>query len=53
MISLLKPLLDEGFDKADNDVLKWLPLAVLGLWLFEVGLALFQPIVFPGLQVKS
>ncbi|OAT53706.1 lipid A ABC transporter ATP-binding protein/permease MsbA [Providencia heimbachae] len=31
MISLLKPLLDEGFDKADNDVLKWLPLAVLGL----------------------
>lgn len=31
IISLLKPLLDEGFDKADNDVLKWLPLAVLGL----------------------
>ena len=33
MISLLKPLLDEGFDKADNDVLKWLPLAVLGLMI--------------------
>ncbi|AFH95240.1 TPA: lipid A ABC transporter ATP-binding protein/permease MsbA [Providencia stuartii] len=31
MISLLKPLLDEGFEKADNDVLKWLPLAMLGL----------------------
>lgn len=33
MISLLKPLLDEGFDKADNDVLKWLPFAVLGLMI--------------------
>lgn len=31
MISLLKPLLDEGFGKASNDVLKWMPLAVIGL----------------------
>ena len=31
MISLLKPLLDDGFGKADNDTLKWLPLAILGL----------------------
>ncbi|VEB67915.1 Lipid A export ATP-binding/permease protein MsbA [Providencia rustigianii] len=31
MISLLKPLLDEGFGKADNDTLKWLPIAILGL----------------------
>ncbi|UPS64263.1 lipid A ABC transporter ATP-binding protein/permease MsbA [Providencia rettgeri] len=37
MISLLKPLLDEGFDKADNDVLKWLPLAVLGLMVVRGG----------------
>ncbi|EJF7712862.1 lipid A ABC transporter ATP-binding protein/permease MsbA [Providencia rettgeri] len=37
MISLLKPLLDEGFDKADNDVLKWLPLAVLGLMIVRGG----------------
>lgn len=40
MISLLKPLLDEGFDKADNDVLKWLPLAVLGLVIVR-GLSSF------------
>ncbi|MDF4696960.1 ABC transporter transmembrane domain-containing protein, partial [Vibrio parahaemolyticus] len=31
MISLLKPLLDEGFGKASNDVLKWMPFAVIGL----------------------
>lgn len=31
MISLLKPLLDEGFGKASNDVLKWMPIAVIGL----------------------
>ncbi|MEQ5183207.1 lipid A ABC transporter ATP-binding protein/permease MsbA [Providencia zhijiangensis] len=31
MISLLKPLLDDGFGKADNNTLKWLPLAILGL----------------------
>ncbi|BBU95271.1 lipid A ABC transporter ATP-binding protein/permease MsbA [Providencia rettgeri] len=37
MISLLKPLLDEGFDKADNEVLKWLPLAVLGLMVVRGG----------------
>ncbi|HBO23690.1 MULTISPECIES: lipid A ABC transporter ATP-binding protein/permease MsbA [unclassified Providencia] len=40
MISLLKPLLDEGFDKADNDVLKWLPIAVLGLVIIR-GLSSF------------
>ncbi|WP_265524429.1 lipid A ABC transporter ATP-binding protein/permease MsbA [Providencia rustigianii] len=33
MISLLKPLLDEGFGKADNDTLKWLPIAILGLMM--------------------
>src|SRR5699024_5749131 len=31
MISLLKPLLDEGFGKPSNDVVKWMPLAVIGL----------------------
>lgn len=33
MISLLKPLLDDGFGKADNNTLKWLPLAILGLMI--------------------
>lgn len=33
MLSLLKPLLDEGFGKADSRVLLWLPLAVIGLML--------------------
>ncbi|CRK85635.1 Lipid A export ATP-binding/permease protein MsbA [Candidatus Providencia siddallii] len=35
MISLLKPLLDIGFDKTDNNILKWLPLAVLGLMVIR------------------
>lgn len=33
MLSLLKPLLDEGFGKADKSVLIWMPLAVIGLML--------------------
>ncbi len=33
MLSLLKPLLDDGFGKADNSVLLWMPLAVIGLML--------------------
>ncbi len=40
MISLLKPLLDEGFGKADNDTLKWLPIAIIGLMLVR-GLSSF------------
>lgn len=40
MISLLKPLLDEGFGKSNIDTLKWLPLAVLGLMLIR-GLSNF------------
>ena len=35
MISLLKPLLDEGFGKADKSVLLWMPLAVIGLMLIR------------------
>ncbi len=31
MLSLLKPLLDDGFGKADKSVLAWMPLAVIGL----------------------
>ncbi|PPS59184.1 hypothetical protein CRX72_13325 [Pantoea sp. BRM17] len=31
MLSLLKPLLDDGFGKADKSVLLWMPLAVMGL----------------------
>ncbi|RRZ92844.1 lipid A ABC transporter ATP-binding protein/permease MsbA [Erwinia sp. 198] len=33
MMSLLKPLLDDGFGKADSSVLVWMPLAVIGLML--------------------
>ncbi|MFU9137726.1 lipid A ABC transporter ATP-binding protein/permease MsbA [Erwinia tasmaniensis] len=35
MLSLLKPLLDEGFGKADSSVLIWMPLAVIGLMLIR------------------
>ena len=33
MLSLLKPLLDEGFGKTDRSVLMWMPLVVIGLML--------------------
>ena len=33
MLSLLKPLLDDGFGKADRSVMLWMPLAVIGLML--------------------
>lgn len=35
MLSLLKPLLDDGFGKADKSVLVWMPLAVIGLMLMR------------------
>ncbi|WP_034913809.1 MULTISPECIES: lipid A ABC transporter ATP-binding protein/permease MsbA [Erwinia] len=35
MLSLLKPLLDDGFGKADSSVLIWMPLAVIGLMLIR------------------
>lgn len=35
MLSLLKPLLDEGFGKADRSVLVWMPLMVIGLMLMR------------------
>ncbi len=31
MLSLLKPLLDDGFGKSNNSILVWMPLAVIGL----------------------
>lgn len=33
MLSLLKPLLDEGFGKADRSTLLWMPLVVIGLMI--------------------
>jgi len=33
VLSLLKPLLDEGFGKANSSILTWMPLAVIGLML--------------------
>lgn len=35
MLSLLKPLLDDGFGKANSAVLLWMPLAVIGLMLMR------------------
>ncbi|WP_428945734.1 lipid A ABC transporter ATP-binding protein/permease MsbA [Pantoea sp. FN060301] len=35
MLSLLKPLLDEGFGNANSSVLVWMPLAVIGLMLLR------------------
>ena len=35
MLSLLKPLLDDGFGKADKSVLIWMPLVVMGLMLIR------------------
>ncbi|MGV7961652.1 lipid A ABC transporter ATP-binding protein/permease MsbA [Photorhabdus tasmaniensis] len=35
MLSLLKPLLDEGFGKASNDVLKWMPMVVIALMIMR------------------
>ncbi len=33
MLSLLKPLLDDGFGKTKNSILNWMPIAVIGLML--------------------
>ncbi|EEQ00814.1 lipid A ABC transporter ATP-binding protein/permease MsbA [Yersinia ruckeri] len=33
MLSLLKPLLDDGFGKANSSILMWMPLAIIGLML--------------------
>ncbi|MDY0970206.1 lipid A ABC transporter ATP-binding protein/permease MsbA [Siccibacter turicensis] len=35
MLSLLKPLLDDGFGKADRSVLIWMPLVVIGLMVLR------------------
>ncbi|MCR3756104.1 MAG: ATP-binding lipopolysaccharide transport protein [Sodalis sp. Psp] len=35
MLSLLKPLLDDGFGKADGRILIWMPLAVIGLMVLR------------------
>ncbi|NIG98655.1 MAG: lipid A ABC transporter ATP-binding protein/permease MsbA [Serratia symbiotica] len=31
MLSLLKPLLDDGFGKTENSILQWMPMAIIGL----------------------
>ncbi len=35
MLSLLKPLLDDGFGKTDRSVLLWMPLVVIGLMVLR------------------
>ena len=33
--ALMKPLLDNGFGKGDNDWLAWLPLAIIGIFVLR------------------
>ncbi len=35
MLSLLKPLLDEGFGKTEYNILKWMPIGVIGLMILR------------------
>ncbi|UVK76597.1 MAG: ATP-binding lipopolysaccharide transport protein [Sodalis sp. Fle] len=35
MLSMLKPLLDDGFGKANSDILIWMPLFVIGLMVLR------------------
>nr|MCX3330525.1 ABC transporter transmembrane domain-containing protein [Bacillus pacificus] len=35
MLTLLKPLLDDGFGKTDRSVLLWMPLVVIGLMILR------------------
>ncbi|XOD70113.1 MAG: lipid A ABC transporter ATP-binding protein/permease MsbA [Sodalis sp. (in: enterobacteria)] len=35
MLSLLKPLLDDGFGKTNSTILVWMPLVVIGLMVFR------------------
>lgn len=35
MLSLLKPLLDDGFGKTGSDILKWMPFVVIGLMIIR------------------
>lgn len=42
MLSLLKPLLDDGFGKTDRSVLMWMPLVVIGLMILR-GISAISP----------
>lgn len=35
MLSLLKPLLDDGFGKTGSDILRWMPFVVIGLMVIR------------------
>lgn len=48
MLSLLKPLLDEGFRKNNNIMLKWLPIIICSLVLIR-GISSFMSNYFIGL----
>ena len=49
----MKPLLDGGFVNKDPDIIKWLPIGILGIFYLEGLLVLFQPIVLRGLEERS
>lgn len=52
MLSLLKPLLDDGFGKTDRSVLVWMPLVVIGLMIYVVSPAMSPATVSPGYQER-
>ncbi len=53
MLSLLKPLLDDGFGKTDRSVLVWMPLVVIGLMIFAWYHQLcLQLLYLPGYQER-
>lgn len=35
MLSLLKPLLDDGFDKTEKNILQWMPMVIIGLMIIR------------------
>lgn len=52
MLSLLKPLLDDGFGKADRSVLMWMPLVVIGLMVVRGLTSYVSSYCISGCQAK-
>ena len=50
MLSLLKPLLDDGFGKTDRSVLLWMPLVVIGLMVLRDHQLHLELLYFPGFR---
>lgn len=50
MLSLLKPLLDDGFGKTDRSVLMWMPLVVIGLMILRGITSYLQLLYLLGIR---